>query len=233
MHSGEWRNPLVTAVALTKYQLNRVRNLWWGRDEAVLRRLQRKGRVVYGRGSFGIPQIHTFIHDETRLIVGNYCSMGGHYMLGGYHPVDHVTTYPLRINYGLEGAGMDGNPVPADDIRVGSDCWTGYGSWILAGVTIGDGAVVATGAVVTKDVPPYAIVGGVPARVIKYRHTEEQREELLKIRWWDWPEEEVIAAAPLLSSPDIDGFIEYARSKPHLWAKPPSAGEESSQRPVG
>jgi acetyltransferase-like isoleucine patch superfamily enzyme len=204
---------LTVAVALIKYQLGRIRNLWWGRDEAILRRLKRKGRVVYGTGSFGIPTIHTFIHDETRLIVGSYCSMGGTYMLGGYHPVDHVTTYPLRINFGLEGAGRDGNPVPADDIHVGSDVWTGYGSYILAGVTIGDGAVVATGAVVTKDVPPYAIVGGIPARVIKYRHTEEQRKALLEIRWWDWPVEEIREAAPLLSSPDIDAFIEFARKK--------------------
>jgi acetyltransferase-like isoleucine patch superfamily enzyme len=201
------------ALALIKYQLGRARNVWWGRDEAVLRRLQRKGRVVYGPGSFGIPTIHTFIHDQTRLIVGNYCSIGGTYMLGGQHAVEHVTTYPLRINLGLDGAGRDGNPTPRGDIQVGSDVWTGYGSFILAGITIGDGAVVATGSVVTKDVPPYAIVGGVPAQVIRYRHTEEQRAALMEIRWWDWPLEEIREAAPLLSSPEIDAFIEYARAK--------------------
>ena len=80
-------------------------------------------------------------------------------------------------------------------------------------MTIGDGAIVATGAVVTKDVPPYAIVGGVPAKVIRYRHTEEQREALLEIRWWDWPREEIVKAVPLLVSPDIDAFIQYARDR--------------------
>ena len=201
------------AVALIKYQLNRVRNVWWGRDEAVLRRLQRKGTVVYGRGTYGIPTIYRFQYDPTRLLVGNYSAITGNFLLGGQHPTDEVTTYPLRIRLGLEGAGQDGNPAPRGDIRVGADVWTGYGSWTLGGVTIGDGAIVATGAMVTKDVPPYAIVGGVPAKVIRYRHTEEQREALLQIRWWDWPEEEIREAVPFLVSPDIDAFIEYARKK--------------------
>jgi hypothetical protein len=199
------------AASLVKYQLGRVRNIWWGRDEAVLRRMQRRGRVVYGTGTYGIPTIHDFPHSTTRLIVGNWSSIAGHYLLGGQHSLEQVTTYPLRINLGLPGAGEDGVPVPRDDIRVGSDVWTTYGTWIQGGVTIGDGAVVATGAVVTKDVPPFAIVGGVPAGVIKYRHTEAQREALLQIRWWDWPQEEVLTAVPYLASADIDGFIEYAR----------------------
>lgn len=201
------------AAALIGYQLNRIRNLWWGRDEAVLRRLQRKGKVVYGTGTYGIPTIHHFQYDPTRLLVGNYCAITGNVLLGGQHPTDEVTTYPIRMRLGLDGAGMDGNPAPRGDIRIGSDVWTGYGCWILGGVTIGDGAIVATGAVVTKDVPPYAIVGGVPAKVIRYRHTEEQREALLRIRWWDWPREEIVKAASMLVSSDIDAFIEYARNR--------------------
>ena len=221
------------ALALAGYQLSRLRNLWWGRDEAVLRRLKRRGRVVFGTGTYVVPTLHTFIHDQTRLIVGNYSAPGGHYMLGGAHPVDHVTTYPLRIHLHMEGAGEDGNPAPRGDIRVGSDVWTGYGSWIMPGVTIGDGAVVATGAVVTKDVPPYAIVGGVPAKLIRYRHTEEQRRELLRIRWWDWPLEEVRQATPLLSSTDVAAFIDYARNKKrHLWDDSIGKGESPERLPA-
>jgi acetyltransferase-like isoleucine patch superfamily enzyme len=199
-------------VSIIGYQLRRARKAWWGEDEAVFRRLRRSGRVVYGTGSYGVPKIHTFVHDPARLIVGNYCSIGGTYLLGGQHAIKHVTTYPFRINLGLDGAGTDGNPAPRGDIVVGSDVWTGYGSWILSGVAIGDGAVVATGSVVTKDVAPYAVVGGIPARVIRYRHSEEQREALLDIRWWDWPERAVHAAIPLLAAENIDAFIAYARS---------------------
>jgi chloramphenicol O-acetyltransferase type B len=153
----------------------------------------------------------------------------GTYLLGGQHPTDHVTTYPLRIHLEMEGAGSDGNPALRGDIHVGSDVWTGYGCWILSGVTIGDGAVVATGAVVTKDVPPFAIVGGVPAKVIRYRHTEEQREALLDIRWWDWPLQEIRAAVPLLAATDIDAFIDYAREK----RGGPDLAENSQPTPSG
>jgi carbonic anhydrase/acetyltransferase-like protein (isoleucine patch superfamily) len=85
----------------------------------------------------------------------------------------------------------------------------------MSGLTIGDGAVVATGAVVTKDVPPYAIVGGTPAKVIKYRFSEEQRAALLEIKWWDWPDDEIRRAVPYLAAKYIDRFIEYAHNREH------------------
>ena len=200
-------------MSILGYQWRRARSLWWGNDVSTFRRLKRQGRVVVGRGTYGIPAIHTFAHDESRLLIGNYSSIGGTYLLGGQHAIDHVTTYPLRINMNLEGAGHDGNPMPRGDTVIGSDVWTGYGCWILSGVTIGDGAVVATGSVVTKDVPPFAIVGGGPAKLIRYRHSEEQIESLLKIKWWDWPEDEIRDAVPYLASSDVDAFVEYANEK--------------------
>jgi len=201
------------SMNMVRYQVRRLRDSWWGKDEATLRRLRRSGKVVYGPGSYGTPIIHEFPYDDSRLIVGNYCSIGGTYLLGGQHPIEHVTTYPIRINFGLDGAGQDGCPAVRGDIVVGSDVWTGYGSWIMSGVTIGDGAVVATGSVVTKDVPPYAIVGGAPAKLIRYRHTEQQRAALLDIKWWNWSEAEIVEAAPFIASSDIDAFISYARSR--------------------
>lgn len=142
--------------------------------------------------------------------MGSYTSLAGTYILGGNHGPDRPTTYPMRINWGLEGAWEDGVPVPTGDTIVGSDVWTCEESVILSGVKIGDGAIVGAGAVVTKDVPPYAIVGGSPARLIRYRFDEEQRAALLQIRWWDWPEDAVREALPLLTGGDVDALIAYA-----------------------
>ena len=163
--------------------------------------------------------IRDYILDHSRLIVGNYASLAGGsvIMLGGLHGLDRVTTYPHRLMMGLPGAGEDGIPEIRGDTRIGSDAWIGTGSIIMSGVTIGDGAVVATGAVVMRDVPPFAVVAGNPARPVRWRFSEEQREALLQIRWWDWPRDRVIEAVPLLASTDIDAFIAWARARADDW----------------
>lgn len=192
-----------------------------GPNLAVQRRLMKAGRVTIGPHTYGIPIIKHYIYDETKLIVGSYSALSetAIVMLGGEHAIDRVTTYPLRINWQMEGAGQDGIPVPTGDTYIGSDVWLTMRTFVRSGVTIGDGAIIASGAVVTKDVPPFAIVAGNPGKVIRFRHTEEQRAALLDICWWDWPDDEVRAAVPLLSGNDIDAFIDYARERPHLWRK--------------
>jgi chloramphenicol O-acetyltransferase type B len=183
-----------------------------GHDQAVLRRLMRSGKVVWGEGTAGLPKIRDYILDPSRLVVGNYSSIaeGSVIMLGGLHGTDRVTTYPHRIMLGLPGAGEDGIPEIRGDTRIGSDVWIGTEAVIMSGVTIGDGAVVATGAVVMRDIEPFAVAVGNPARPVRYRFDEEQREALLRIRWWDWPRERVIEAVPLLADSDIDAFIAWA-----------------------
>jgi acetyltransferase-like isoleucine patch superfamily enzyme len=198
---------------LLAYSYHRAGELYFGRDEARQRRLQRQGRVVLGTESYGVSNIYTFTHDTTCLRIGNYSSVGCTILLGGEHASDMVTTYPHRIRWGMEGAGEDGFPVRTGDTLIGSDVWSAYGATLLSGVHVGDGAIVANGAVVTKDVPPFAIVGGCPARVIRYRFSDEQIDALLDIRWWDWPRDEVREAVPYLASKKIDDFIAHARER--------------------
>jgi acetyltransferase-like isoleucine patch superfamily enzyme len=206
---------LTTALQYLKHAARRARYAApvRGQDAATLRRLQKSGRVTYGPHTYGIPTIMTYHYGVEKLHIGAYSSIGGTYILGGQHGVDRVTTYPHRINWGMEGAGTDGFPNSGPDTYVGADAWTAENSLMMSGVTIGDGAIIAAGAVVTKDVPPYAIVGGNPAKLIRYRFDDEQIAALLEIKWWDWPDDEVREAVPLLSGPDVDAFIAYAREK--------------------
>jgi acetyltransferase-like isoleucine patch superfamily enzyme len=166
--------------------------------------------ITMGRHSFFVPQIVRFEGDHARITVGSYCSINKDVSIfpGGNHRIDWVTTYPFRIRFKMPGAFVDGHPTSKGDVQIGSDVWIGRGAVILSGVTIGDGAVVGAEAVVTKDVEPYSVVGGNPAVHLKYRFSADQRAALLRIRWWDWPHEDVLARVAELCDDDIDGFIE-------------------------
>lgn len=135
--------------------------------------------VSVGRGTYGPINVE-MSRKDYRLRIGNYCSIanGVTFVLSSEHPTNHISTYPFKVK-----VIQDENPeaVSKGDIIVEDDVWIGFGATVLSSVRIGQGAVVAAGAVVTKDVPPYAIVGGVPAKVIKYRFTPELIEELLQV----------------------------------------------------
>ncbi len=116
-------------------------------------------------------------------IIGRYCSVSYDCQIGlGQHPVDWLSTSPrvYRLIPGLEEWDDYASPP-----RIGNDVWIGGNAIVLQSVVIGDGAIIAAGAVVTKDVPPYAIVGGVPAKIIRYRFSALRIEQLLRERWWD------------------------------------------------
>lgn len=183
-------------------------------EQVEFEALRRSGKVVVGIGTYGFPTVRTFVHDESRLMVGNYSSLalGATFLLGGEHPLDRPTTYPLRIRSNDSDQGADGFPKFTPDTVVGSDVWIGANSIILGGRRVADGAVVAAGAVVTRDVPPFAIVGGNPARVISYRLDERQRSSLLDLRWWDWPEAQIARATPYLAGKDVGQFIALAEA---------------------
>jgi acetyltransferase-like isoleucine patch superfamily enzyme len=128
------------------------------------------------------------------------------FVLGGNHRMDSASSFPLRLRLQLAGRGHDGNPWSRGDIVIGSDVWLGVGALILSGVTVGHGAVVAAGAVVVKDVPPYAIVGGNPARILRMRFEGETVEALLRIAWWNWPQEKIVAEIGALCDMPAEEF---------------------------
>lgn len=179
--------------------------------------LMRNGTVTVGRHTYpAAPPVAYYKGDTARVTIGAFTSIaaGAEILAGGEHNPDWVTTFPMRIRMDLPGKLTDGQPGSKGDIHIGNDVWLGRHSRVMSGVTIGDGAIVAAGAIVTKDVPPYAIVGGVPAKVLKYRFTESQIEGLLELKWWDWSDEAIRARVDDLSSPDVDAFIAKYRTSP-------------------
>jgi len=170
------------------------------------------GRATVGPHTYGDFKIRSGRGDTARLTIGDYCSIavGVEFALGGNHRADWVSTYPFRVLWGLPGAWTDGHPRPERDTVVGNDVWIGTGVLVLPGVSIGDGAVVGARAIVARDVAPYAIVVGNPAREVRRRFSSEQIEALLALRWWDWPEEKVRAHIDLLSAVDVDALLAAA-----------------------
>lgn len=135
--------------------------------------------------------------NHDKLQIGKFCSIacGAKFLFNSAnHTLSSLTTYPFPLffqEWGFEKKDVTNAWDNKGDIIIGNDVWIGYEAVILAGVTIGDGAIIGTRAVVTKNVPPYTIVGGVPAKPIKKRFSEETISALLKIQWWSWSEERI------------------------------------------
>lgn len=155
---------------------------------------------------------HYPVNGDT-LKIGKFCSIacGAKFLFtSGNHSLQSLSTYTFPIFY--EEWGLDAKDIRSawdnkGDIVIGNDVWIGYEAVILSGVTIGDGAIVGARAVVTKDVPPYTIVGGVPARSIRRRFDEETVKKLEAIRWWDWDEERIKRSIPAIQSGDIEALL--------------------------
>lgn len=148
-----------------------------------------------------------------KLKIGKFCSIacGAKFIFtSANHSLKSLSTYPFPIffeEWGLDVKNIREAWDNKGDIVIGSDVWIGYEAVILSGVTIGDGAVVGARAVVTKDVPPYTVVGGVPARPIKKRFDEQTIDRLLKLRWWDLGREKIRECIPCIRSGDVDALI--------------------------
>jgi len=169
--------------------------------------------MLVGKYTYGKPNVHCTDKD-VKLIIGNFCSiaLNVNIFLGGNHRTDWVTTYPFGHIYhspfnNFKGVG---HPSSKGDVIIGNDVWIAINVTIMSGVTIGDGAVIANNSHVVKDVEPYSMVGGNPAKIIRYRFTPEQIEKLLEIKWWFWDDAKINEFSPLLCNNDIDEFIQQA-----------------------
>ena len=171
--------------------------------------------MSYGKYTYGKPNI-LWENKKAKLVVGKFCSIAGNVKiyLGGNHRTDWVTTYPFgtvyKDKFNLFNVDEHGHPATKGNVIIGNDVWIGDNVTIMSGVTIGDGVVIANNSHVVKNIEPYSIIGGNPAKLIKYRFTLEQIEKLLQIKWWNWDDNKINKFTPLLCNENIDNFINSA-----------------------
>lgn len=168
----------------------------------------RINQVQIGRFSYVAREAYL-----NTVVIGRFSSIGPRVMAGlGEHPTDLISTAPVFYST-LRQSGASFAPKQAvlerRPITIGHDVWVAANVFIRDGVTIGDGAIVAAGAVVHQDVPAYAMVGGVPAKLIRFRYPADQIERLLALQWWGWDEARLRAAAPWFAQPRLEAFFEH------------------------
>ena len=198
--------------------LRKQQHRWYRRDIAKTHGLRRhlayfvaRHGFQIGDYSYGAPIVRQW-DQGTKLMVGRYCSIAPdvEFILGGNHRAHCVTTFPIS---GIFATGQDSDELwSRGDIVVGSDVWIGAGAVIMSGVRIGDGAVVGAHAVITRDVEPFAIVAGNPARLIRQRFPDDIIQQLLELRWWDLNHDQLMPFVPLLRSDRIQDFVAAIRN---------------------
>ena len=152
--------------------------------------------------------------NHERLIIGKFCSIacGVKFLFNcANHTLKSLSTYTFSLFYEdweLEKSNVASAWDNKGDIVIGNDVWIGFEAVILAGVKIGDGAIIGTRAVVTKDVPPYSIVGGIPAKLIRKRYSPDIIEQLLSLRWWDWTKDRIKRNLPFIMAGNIENMTE-------------------------
>ena len=159
-----------------------------------------------------VRYLHDKRNDVDKLIIGSYCSIGSGavFMMAGNqgHNMQWTSTFPFYFQANIFKKAKNGFETVGNTI-IGNDVWIGSEAMIMPGITIGDGAVIAARALVTKDVAPYTVVGGNPAILIKSRFTDIEIEHLLTMKWWNWKEKKIKECMPLICSPSIEKLWEY------------------------
>ncbi|HEY5799507.1 MAG TPA: CatB-related O-acetyltransferase [Burkholderiaceae bacterium] len=164
-----------------------------------------------GHENFERNVLYHFPFVGDKLVIGKFCALARgvkFIMNGANHKMSGVSTYPFHI---FKGGWENPPPQMSDfpykgDTVIGNDVWIGYDALLMPGVKVGDGAIVSSRSVVTSDVPPYAIVGGNPARVLRMRYSDEAAQLLVQLAWWDRPVEWITAHLPLIGGADIEAL---------------------------
>lgn len=167
-------------------------------------------RFTVGAHSYGVPTVIGKGSPDD-LIIGKFCSFadGSMILINVEHRTDWATTYPfpaLPADWPT-GQGITGHPRFKGPVVIENDVWVGLRAVILSNVVIGNGACIGACSVVTKDVPPYSIVAGNPAKVIRYRFSDEHIQKLLDLKWWDWDRDRIAQAVPFLCKGQIDELL--------------------------
>ena len=160
-----------------------------------------------GDWTYGFPVVYDW-NDNTTLVIGKFCSIGRDVKiyLGGEHRLDWVSTYPFS-DFFESAKKMPKHSISKGSVIIENDVWIGIDATILSGITLGNGCVVGAGSVVTKSVPPYAVVAGNPARIVKYRFDQATIEKLLQMKWWDWPVKKIQEKLPEMMQAEISKFL--------------------------
>lgn len=183
--SANWLRKLVRSLILEEKKQERTD--WHTHPQVTI------GRYTYGLVPESVPLMSC---PHWRLDIGSFTSIApGVRFVFGLHATTGATTFPIRE---FVRNHWDTDLWPHESIRVGNDVWLASNVLVLSGVTIGDGAVIGAGAVVTRDIPPYAVAAGVPARIVRWRMPEDLRLRMQAIRWWEWPDDKVLANEELL-----------------------------------
>ena len=167
------------------------------------------GKYTYGHGDM---TVHSW-GEGYGLYIGAFSSIAGGclVLLGGNHRIDRITTFPFGHihQHTFNTHNGSGHPQSNGNVIIGNDVWIGLNVTILSGITIGDGAVIAANTTVTKDVPPYSIVGGNPGKVIRYRFDTPVIKKLLDMKWWNWSDEKINKHLVMLCSDNTEAILKF------------------------
>jgi acetyltransferase-like isoleucine patch superfamily enzyme len=193
-----------------------TKSIKWGRIQ-YNNKLIKEGRLTVGKYTYGVENliIKNYKGSEANVHIGKFCSIGENITIitGGIHPSSWISTFPLSERFASNKYLQKDMPSTKGDILIGNDVWIAQNCSILSGVRIGNGAIICSGAIVTKDVPDYSIAAGVPAKVIKFRFNVENIQVLNTIEWWSWSEDKIEKNIKLLSSSNLDEFLTLHKIK--------------------